>query len=159
MEAGSEERHAALMRGAAISMGCGAGEGRRALSPLTSFFQEQRNHSPNIQLSVKRKNCKGHNSVVNTTGAQHVRRSLDCENLEPNNNRADQAIIVHIQRKSPVIVPLLIKKKFKDRVVTLYHDYLPAEVINEICQLVHDYSVPNCKSCIFQVENLVIRVL
>jgi len=131
MEAGSEERHAALMRGAAISMGCGAGEGRRALSPLTSFFQEQRNHSPNIQLSVKRKNCKGHNSVVNTTGAQHVRRSLDCENLEPNNNaiisashisfleeflafckskRADQAIIVHIQRKSPVIVPLLIKK-------------------------------------------------
>jgi len=53
MEAGSEERHAALMRGAAISMGCGAGEGRRALSPLTSFFQEQRNHSPNIQVLLQ----------------------------------------------------------------------------------------------------------
>ncbi|PUZ44808.1 hypothetical protein GQ55_8G153600 [Panicum hallii var. hallii] len=55
--------------------------------------------------------------------------------------------------------PFADKNKFKDRVVTYYGDYLPVEVIDEICQLVHDNSVSKCKSCIFPVENLVIRAL
>jgi hypothetical protein len=48
---GAEKRHAAATcDGAAILMGCSASEGRCVLSPLISFYQEQRNRSPHIQV-------------------------------------------------------------------------------------------------------------
>lgn len=34
----------------------------------------------------------------------------------------------------------------------LYGDYLPVEVIDELCQLIHDNSVIKCKSYTFPVE-------
>ena len=41
---------AAMRDGAAILEGCGACEDRAVLSPLTTFYQEQHNRSPRIQV-------------------------------------------------------------------------------------------------------------
>ena len=55
MAGGAEKRHAAAMRdGAAILEGRRAGEGRVVLSPLTSFYQGQHNHSPHVQVLCNR---------------------------------------------------------------------------------------------------------
>ena len=45
---------AAMRDGAAILEGRRAGEGRVVLSPLTSFYQGQHNHSPHVQVLCNR---------------------------------------------------------------------------------------------------------
>ncbi|CAO1947625.1 unnamed protein product, partial [Urochloa humidicola] len=49
--------------------------------------------------------------------------------------------------------------QLKEKLVLLYGDYLPAEVIDGLCSLTHDNSLSKCKSCFVSVQNLVMRVL
>ncbi|CAL5070395.1 unnamed protein product [Urochloa decumbens] len=169
MAGGDEKRRAAAIRdglGLAASVDSSANQGRVALSPLDLFSLEQRNRPVPPELPSKR------NMGTAAFGSENIRPSNNDLLSTANINLMEEFVAfcktkkankVHEPRKHPR-ENLQDKhfdevNEFKDKLVLLYGDYLPKEVIDGLCQLTHDNSLSKCKSCFTSVENLVIRVL